>query len=157
MAKGGRPTAYVDASARVQDNKKKRTRMQQMAENGAGLNVNRTQKDRNNTSLADLARQYTKEAAEAKANGTFRQASLRRYATPQTRYRSNVRTEDGKLGKVQGVGTTYKKRYVAVERQPSVEQPKDSGNGNSPPTMGIGRTLKSNGVYGRVQAYLRNR
>ena len=156
MATGGRPTAYVQAKTRVTDNKKKQTAMQRQANAGAGMNIDRGAKDRNNTSLKDLAKQYQAESEAAR--GTYRLASLRRYVTPQTRYRSNVRTNDGKIGTVKGVGTTYKKKYTTVQGGSTGAQPVDSGNGNSPPVAGIKKgSLKSSGVYGRAQAYLRNR
>lgn len=159
MASGGRPTANIQANGRVTDNKKRRTEMQSRVENTVGMNVNRNAKDRNNTSLADLARQYTRESERAR--GTYRLASLRRSSIPQTRYNSSVRTgqDNSKIGTVRGVGTTTKKRYVTVQGGTNgMAQPSDSGNGNSPIVVGgSGLRLRSTGVYGSARAYLNSK
>lgn len=165
VTRGGNPTANVRATKRVSDANKTRTRMQTMAERGAGMNIDRGAKDRNGTSLSNLAQMYTRGQSQFAVSGTpqYRLGRMVRYTNPEKRYDSskrtveqfrqpekmgNKRTYSTKIGTVEGVGTTKRRKYGITSLSTNA-QPTDSGNGNSPPVVGVGKAKTFTGTHYR--------
>lgn len=147
---GGAPVAGRYVNDRVVRNHQKITPTQRTVEATARVT---TARDRRLSDLAAQLRAESEAAAARRANTRVNFANARLYDThDNTRYyNSAVRTGDGQIGSIRGVGTTATRRYRAFTDDQMNEQPTDSGNGNSPPTrVGGNRRFRMNGNASRT-------